>query len=399
MFGTVYDLATIAILWFAGASAMAGLLNLIPRYLPRYGMAPEWARASRPLVLIITGIAFLVTLLFKADVDAQAGAYATGVLVLMTSVAFAAMISTPRRRVAFGVRPGGVPLHDGRQHRRAARRADDRAWFIVTMVASSLVSRVMRSTELRAHGVRLRRGGRGCSASAKGSPLRIIANRPDTGLPDEYDGQAARGPRSAPSAARCARRVSRDASGRRVGVFRRRCISRAATSAAHQVLSTQSPAIPNAIAAILLDLRDRTGVTPHAYFGWTEGNPITYLLRFLAFGKGDTAPVAREVLRQAERRARTPAADSRRVDEPACWAAILMSGCRRDWAELPDEQLLSLRLSDLPLTLEGTVVERRASRSSGPSSKRATCAFRFTSTSPTNGSRRTARRRWRCRST
>ncbi len=71
---------------------------------------------------------------------------------------------------------------------------------------------------------------------------------------------------------------------------------------AHEILSTQSPAVPNAIAAILLDLRDLTGATPHAYFGWTEGNPITYLLRFLAFGEGDTAPVAREVLRQAEPR-------------------------------------------------------------------------------------------------
>ncbi|MFL5759816.1 MAG: amino acid transporter [Thermomicrobiales bacterium] len=304
-FGTVYDVSTILILWFAGASAMAGMLNIVPRYLPRYGMAPDWARAVRPLVLVFTAIAFSVTIWFKADVDAQGGAYATGVLVLMTSAAVAVTLSArrrqqPRATLMFAIiaavfayttavnifeRPDGVKIA---------------SFFIASIIIASLISRVWRSTELRASQVLFdETAARFLTEAVPYGEIRIIANHPDDRTPREYllkekeEREASNIPSRDPVlfleiTVRDASDFSGDidVAGEQIGDYR--------------VLRVNGTSIPNAIAAVSLAIRDRTGKLPHVYFGWTEGNPLKYLARFILFGEGDIAPVTHEVLRRAE---------------------------------------------------------------------------------------------------
>jgi hypothetical protein len=157
VFGSIYDISTILVLWFAGASAMAGLLHLVPRYLPRVGLAPEWVAYSRPLVLVLFASDVVVTLIFHANVDAQGGAYATGVLVLMFSASIAAALSLWRERrylmslycwlvvivFAYTTLANVVERTDG---------IIIASCFIFFILSLSGISRYWRSTELRVGG-------------------------------------------------------------------------------------------------------------------------------------------------------------------------------------------------------------------------------------------------------
>src|SRR4051794_33290365 len=302
-FGSIYDVSTILILAFAGASAMAGLLNLIPRYLPRFGMAPEWARASRPLVLVYIAVAFGVTILFRANVDAQGGAYATGVLVLMTSGACAVVASLWRSALRWPflaialvfVYTTALNIYERPEGLKIA------SFFIGAMLFTSLLSRAVRSTELRICEVQLDDSAKALLAEDEDQVIRFIARRPRPEETAEALDEADRKVRESHGLGNGEQLffveiLRGDASefedtlhvtGRKVG--------------RHVVLEARSPAIANSMAALMIHLEKVTGKLPHGYFQWTEGNPIANLLRFLILGEGDVAPLAHEVLRRAVR--------------------------------------------------------------------------------------------------
>jgi hypothetical protein len=266
-------------------------------------MAPEWARAVRPLVLVFTAVGFFVTILFRADVNAQGGAYATGVLVLITSASVAVTLSVRRRghrraTAAFAVvtavfvyttaaniveRPEGVKIA---------------SCFIAGIVLVSIASRISRSFELRVDTVEYDAVAQEFVSGVAG-PLRLIANEPDERDAREYQQKEAEMREKVffpPDEPLFFLEVTvTDPSEFSTDV----CVV-GEERFGYRLLRTESSNVANTIAALLLDVRDRTGKVPHVYFEWTEGNPFWQLLRFLFLGEGEIAPVTREVLREAE---------------------------------------------------------------------------------------------------
>jgi hypothetical protein len=299
-FGSLYDVSTMLILAFAGASAMAGLLNLIPRYLPRFGMAPEWARAARPLVLVFMGVAFTVTILFRANVDAQGGAYATGVLVLITSAACAVTVLMRRKwlRWPFGfialvfVYATIMNIHERPDGLKIA------SIFIVVMLSVSVVSRAMRSTELRIEKVEIDAKASALLAEDEDQVIRLIARRPHEETEEDLD-RVDREVRDRYGLSADERLYFFEVELGDASEFESTLQVRAGRVGGHCIIQTKSPVVPNAIAALLIHLEKTTGKIPHGYFKWTEGNPTCNLLRFLFLGEGETAPIVHEVLRRA----------------------------------------------------------------------------------------------------
>lgn len=307
VFGTIYDLCTVLILAFAGASAMAALLNLVPQYLPRYGMAPEWSRVVRPLVVLFTSVNLFVTWVFNADVSAQGSAYATGVLVLISSAGVATVIDRYRSRTGswftriswlyvlitlvffYTTAANMIERSEG---------VKIASFFILAVIVTSGASRLKRSTELRFGGFEFedlhsrflwdtlkhlefpvlvphRPGGRGLAE--KEASIRARHRLPpevpivfvEAGLGDPSEFQHNPLLEIVESEGRFVLRVKRCAS------------------------------VAHVIATIALEL-SKVGKPPEIHFGWSDESPLTASAGFILFGEGNVPWLVRELIRKSE---------------------------------------------------------------------------------------------------
>ncbi len=307
VFGTVYDLSTVAILWFAAASAMAGLLNLVPQYLPRYGMAPEWARAVRPLVLLFTAINLFITWEFDADVDAQGAAYATGVLVLMSSACAAAVIDTWRHRsgTALARVPWGYALIMVVFFYTTAANIIEKpvglkiaSWFIVAIILASVVSRLRRSTELRFTGWQfVDEHSRFLWDSLKHLEFPVLVpHRPGTRSLASKEESIRREHRLPPEVPI----VFVEAELGDASEFYQTPLMEVKEREGRFLLRvTRCASIAHAIAALGLEL-SRVGRPPEIHFGWSNESPMAANLGFVLFGEGNVPWMVRELVRNAE---------------------------------------------------------------------------------------------------
>lgn len=307
VFGTIYDISTVAILWFAGASAMSGLLNLVPRYLPRFGMAPRWAEAVRWLVIHFTFINIIVTIIFGASVIAQGGAYATGVMVLMSSGAIAVVIDLWLKRpgvwwkrlhwgyvIATAVflyttvaiiieKPDGIKIAGA---------------FILAVLVFSIISRTRRSTELRFDKFDFVDD----TSRFLWDALRhlefpvLVPHRPGHHTIAEKDEKI--------------RRVHR--LGRNVPiVFVEATVGDPSEFHHNPMIEiteqderfllrlSRCVSVAHAVATVALEL-SKTGKPPEIHFGWSGESPLAANLSFLLFGEGNVPWLVRELILKAE---------------------------------------------------------------------------------------------------
>jgi hypothetical protein len=306
-FGTLYDISTVTILCLAGASVMISLRSLVPSYLHRTGMELDWAHRVGFTMHVSNTIILLVTVVFHASVSAQQWAYATSVLVLLGGAAIAALADVRQRwqgsriRVlvlvpfvlscGFLLSMACLVIFINRSGLVIALA------FVVSLMATSFVSRWLRSTELRFQGFAF--ADEPSQARWKqicGMEFEVLVpHRPGRFPLADRDREIRRKHRLPPETPIIFIEVELgDPSD-----FYHRPLMRIEREGGLEVIRVSHCAsVSHVIAAAGLEFA-RIGRPPEIIFGWSHERPLAANLNFLLFGQGNVPWMVQELVRHA----------------------------------------------------------------------------------------------------
>ncbi len=308
-FGTLFDLGTAAILCLAGASVSIGLCDFVPAYLTRYGMELEWARRIGIEMRFFNLIMLLITIVFVANVDALQWVYATSVLVLMSGAALAAVVAAsrePRAALLHGLGKwlfivAFLVLTSLTTMTVLISRAglEIAGGFVVAILATSVLSRWLRSLELRFHGFEFAdpQSQESWRLLCERGAAVLVPHRPGLNPRVEKERGIRTGHRLPPEIGV----IFIEAELGDPSDFYQRPLLTLFDSDGLQIIQvTRCVSIAHVIAAIGLEL-SRSATPPEIHFGWSDETPLAANLKFLLFGQGNVPWMVRALLRKAER--------------------------------------------------------------------------------------------------
>lgn len=307
-FGTLYDALSIGMLCMAGACVAIALRDYVPEYLQRFGMELELAHRLGAHMRFFNVIILAVVVLFRADIHRLQWAYVMSVLALLSGAGLAATLSVRETSRGSRVRwlrllpPTAAFIFFATMGFLSAGISvaglEIAAAFAVGLVASSVLSRWIRSTELRFHGFDFadENSQRHWKKCCEYDFQILVPHRP--GLHSRRDKELAirKRHRLGPEIPIILIEATvADAS----EFYHRPLLKVSREEGLEVIVATRCASISHVLAAIALEM-SRTGEPAELHFGWSNESAIAANMHFLLFGEGNIPWLVRELLERAE---------------------------------------------------------------------------------------------------
>ncbi|HEX4589946.1 MAG TPA: amino acid transporter [Gemmataceae bacterium] len=308
-FGTAYDAGAVAILCLTGMSIGIALRDHVPPYLHRLGMELNWSASLGVLVYLFVAIKFVVTVYFRADLEAQRFAYATAVLALLTAAAAACAVDRWECRPALP-RWQRAPWLFGAIATGFAAATAEAVWsqpaglriaslFVLAILLTSMISRAIRSTELRFQGFEyVDDNSRFLWDSLRTMDFPVLVpHRSGQMSLAEKEAMIREFHRLPPDVPVVFVEVTL---GDPSGFENLPMLEVTQTDGRFIIRVERCTSIPHVLAAVALEM-SKVSIPPEIHFGWSEERPLTANLHFVLFGHGNVPWMVQYLLSRAER--------------------------------------------------------------------------------------------------